>query len=97
MVTLTVFIWTLKDQNLVQLMKWISFAENYPVDSKACFRILNGLNGDLIQKSVIVGGGTEPSEADVIVFSAVHSSVVCILHILLQLFVTLSVLKLMHC
>ena len=67
-----------------QLMKWIAFADSLPVDPKACFSALNELNGDLIQKSVLLGGGLQPSEADTVVFSAIHSSVVCILHLLLH-------------
>ncbi|XVF00340.1 hypothetical protein REPUB_Repub03eG0276700 [Reevesia pubescens] len=58
-----------------EVMKWIAFAESFPKDSKACFCSLNELNADLASKSVVLGNGFTPSEADVIVFSAIHSSV----------------------
>ena len=62
-------------------MKWIAFAESFPKDSKACYGVLNELNADLAQKSILLGNGFTPSEADVIVFSAIHSSVVCIFYV----------------
>ncbi|PIN21755.1 tRNA-binding protein [Handroanthus impetiginosus] len=58
-----------------ELMKWIEFAENFFKNSNAPFKELNELNEDLITKSVLLGDGLKPSAADVIVFSAVHSSV----------------------
>ncbi|XVF41196.1 hypothetical protein PTKIN_Ptkin01aG0260800 [Pterospermum kingtungense] len=63
-------------KNNDEVMKWIAFAESFPKDSKACFGVLNELNADLAQKSVLLGNGFTPSEADVIVFSAIHSSVI---------------------
>ncbi|KAL8096096.1 hypothetical protein AgCh_037164 [Apium graveolens] len=59
-----------------ELTKWISFTETYPVDSEACLKVLNELNGELIQKTVLVGGGTKTSEVDDIVYSVVQSSVI---------------------
>lgn len=59
-------------------MKWIAFADSFPSDSKACHGGLNELNTDLAKKSVLLGNGFTPSEADVIVFSVIHSSMVCI-------------------
>ncbi|CAN1311390.1 Methionine--tRNA ligase, cytoplasmic [Linum perenne] len=59
-----------------EVMKWIGFAESFPEDSKACSQALNGLNEELLTKSVILGNGFTPSEADVIVFSAIHSAVI---------------------
>lgn len=53
-------------------MKWITFAESFPLDSKSCFGVLSGLNDDLAQKSVLLGNGLKPSEADVIVFAVLH-------------------------
>lgn len=53
-------------------MKWIAFADSVPLDSKSCFGVLNGLNDDLSLKSVLLGNGLKPSEADVIVFSVLH-------------------------
>jgi aminoacyl tRNA synthase complex-interacting multifunctional protein 1 len=41
-----------------------------------CFENLKKLNDELSGKSVFVGNGLTPSEADVIVFSAIHSSLV---------------------
>ncbi|XWS74512.1 hypothetical protein CRYUN_Cryun01aG0004300 [Craigia yunnanensis] len=63
-----------KDNDVV--MKWIAFAESFPKDSKACYGGLNELNADLAPKSVLLGNGFTPSEADVIVFSVIHSSVI---------------------
>ncbi|CAL5322817.1 unnamed protein product [Camellia sinensis] len=57
-----------------EVMKWIEFAENFSVDSEACLS-LNELNGCLASKSVLVGEGLTPSEADIIVFSALYSYV----------------------
>lgn len=55
-----------------QVLKWITFAESFPLDSKSCFGVLNGLNDDLAQKSVLLGNGLKPSAADIIVFSVLH-------------------------
>ena len=60
-------------------MKWITFADSFPVDSKACLEVLKQLNEELVQKSVLLGNGLKTSEADVIVFSVLHPSVVSIL------------------
>lgn len=59
-------------------MKWIEFAESFIADSKACFDVLSKFNEELTPKAVLLGNGLRPSEADVVVFSTVHSSVVCI-------------------
>ncbi|KAJ9176013.1 hypothetical protein P3X46_014506 [Hevea brasiliensis] len=64
-----------------EVMKWIVFAESFPVDSQACFDALCGFNQDLAQNSVLLGNGTTPSEADVIVFSVIHSSVIGLSHL----------------
>ncbi|XP_028073885.1 LOW QUALITY PROTEIN: methionine--tRNA ligase, cytoplasmic [Camellia sinensis] len=58
-----------------EVMKWIEFAENFSVDSEACLKALNELNGCLASKSVLVGEGLTPSEADIIVFLALYSYV----------------------
>ncbi|GLT58810.1 hypothetical protein SLA2020_316730 [Shorea laevis] len=55
-----------------EVLKWITFAEGFPLDSKSCFGVLNGLNDDLAQKSVLLGNGLKPSAADIIVFSVLH-------------------------
>lgn len=59
-------------------MKWIEFASNFPVDSGTSLKALSELNEDLSKKSVILGNGLKISEADIVVFAAVHSSVVYI-------------------
>ncbi|CAN0877208.1 hypothetical protein LINGRAHAP2_LOCUS11760 [Linum grandiflorum] len=59
-----------------EVMKWIGFAESFPQDSNACSQALKGLNEELLTKSVLLGNGLAPSEADVIVFSAIHSAVI---------------------
>ncbi|RVX03202.1 putative methionine--tRNA ligase [Vitis vinifera] len=63
-------------KNSDEVSKWISFAESYPVDSKACFGALHVINEELAEKSVLVGDGLKPSEADVIVFSLLHPFVI---------------------
>ncbi|XP_012091137.1 aminoacyl tRNA synthase complex-interacting multifunctional protein 1 isoform X5 [Jatropha curcas] len=63
-----------------EVMKWIEFAESFPIDSQACFDALNRLNQELAPKSVILGNGLTPSEVDVIVFSVVHPSVIRLSH-----------------
>ncbi|XP_057979362.1 methionine--tRNA ligase, cytoplasmic [Malania oleifera] len=59
-----------------EVIRWIEFAENFPVDSQACFGVLNNLNEDLAQKSVLQGNGLKPLEADVVAFSVLHSFVI---------------------
>ncbi|WKA00773.1 hypothetical protein VitviT2T_019100 [Vitis vinifera] len=63
-------------KNSDEVSKWISFAESYPVDSKACFGALHVINEELAEKSVLMGDGLKPSEADVIVFSLLHPFVI---------------------
>ncbi|MBA0841407.1 hypothetical protein Goarm_003898 [Gossypium armourianum] len=65
-------------QNNDEVMKWIAFADSFPSDSKACHGGLNELNTDLAKKSVLLGNGFTPSEADVIVFSVIHSSMIAL-------------------
>ncbi|KAL6541662.1 hypothetical protein OROGR_011148 [Orobanche gracilis] len=62
--------------NNSELMKWIGFAENFLEDSDARSKALADLNEELVTKSVVMGNGLTPSPADVVVFSAVHSSVI---------------------
>ncbi|GMI70168.1 hypothetical protein like AT2G40660 [Hibiscus trionum] len=63
-------------QNNDGVMKWIAFTESFPSDSKACSGRLSELNADLAQKSILLFNGFTPSEADVIVFSVIHGSVI---------------------
>ncbi|CAI0552312.1 unnamed protein product [Linum tenue] len=59
-----------------EVMKWIGFSESFPQDSKACCQALSRLDDELLVKSVLLANGLTPSEADVIVFSAIHSFVI---------------------
>ncbi|KAK2390964.1 aminoacyl tRNA synthase complex-interacting multifunctional protein [Trifolium repens] len=59
-----------------EVLKWVAFAESLPVALDECFENLKKLNDELSGKSVLVGNGLTPSEADVIVFSALHSSLI---------------------
>lgn len=61
---------------LVQVTKWLAFAEEFPASSEACVDALQKLNEDLATKSVLLGNGLKPSATDVIVFSVVYSYVV---------------------
>lgn len=61
------------------MLKWVEFAETLLVSLDECFEILKRLNDELSGKSVLLGNGLKPSEADVIVFSVIHSSLVCTL------------------
>ncbi|OMO90043.1 hypothetical protein COLO4_19421 [Corchorus olitorius] len=63
-------------KNSDEVMKWIDFAESFPTDPKACCGVLNELNAVLASKSVLLGNGFTPSGADIIVFSAIHASVI---------------------
>ncbi|KAH7654076.1 Methionine--tRNA ligase protein [Dioscorea alata] len=55
------------------IMKWVKFASDFPCEANACRATLKQLNEDLNQRAVLLGDGLKPSEADIIVFSAVHS------------------------
>lgn len=57
-------------------LKWVAFAEAFPVAPDACFENLKKLNEELSGKAVLLGNGLKPSEADVIVYSVVHSSLI---------------------
>ncbi|XP_061357616.1 uncharacterized protein LOC133301915 [Gastrolobium bilobum] len=60
-----------------EVLKWVAFAEAFPVAAlEACFEDLKKLNDELSGKSVLLGNGLKPSEADVIVFSVTHSSLI---------------------
>jgi aminoacyl tRNA synthase complex-interacting multifunctional protein 1 len=58
-----------------EVMKWIDLAENFHVHNDACLRALNELNGCLASKSVLASEGMTPSEADIVVFSALYAYV----------------------
>lgn len=63
-----------------QLLRWVKFAESFLKNSDAPLKALTDLNEELIPKSVLLGNGLKPSPADVIVYVAVHSYVVCGFH-----------------
>ncbi|XP_076945963.1 uncharacterized protein LOC143617220 isoform X1 [Bidens hawaiensis] len=63
-------------ENNEEFNKWVAFAEKFPSDSEACLKSLSQLNEYLTDYSVLVGGGSKPSDADIIVFSTVHPHVV---------------------
>ncbi|KZV34914.1 aminoacyl tRNA synthase complex-interacting multifunctional protein 1 [Dorcoceras hygrometricum] len=58
-----------------ELMKWIEFAQSLVEKPSVTLESLGKLNEELITKSVLVGGGLKPSEADIVVFSVVHPAV----------------------
>lgn len=58
-------------------MKWLEFANGFPVDSAVCHGAINGLNDELVMKSVLLGSGLKVSEVDLIVYAAIHPCVVC--------------------
>ncbi|XP_014501993.1 aminoacyl tRNA synthase complex-interacting multifunctional protein 1 [Vigna radiata var. radiata] len=62
--------------NSDEVLKWVAFAEAFPVANDACFENLKRLNDELSGNSVLLGNGLKPSEADVIVYSVVHSSLI---------------------
>lgn len=59
-----------------EVLIWVAFAETLPVSLEECFENLKRLNDELSGKSVLLGNGLKPSEADVIVFSVIHSSLI---------------------
>ncbi|XP_076916731.1 putative methionine--tRNA ligase [Bidens hawaiensis] len=62
-------------ENNEEFNKRVAFAEKFPSDSEACLKSLSQLNEYLTDYSVLVGGGSRPSDADIIVFSTVHQYV----------------------
>ncbi|KAK1421365.1 hypothetical protein QVD17_23639 [Tagetes erecta] len=63
-------------ENNEEFNKWVTFAENFPSDSKACSKSLSQLNEYLTEHAVLGGGGYTSSDADIIVFSTVHPYVI---------------------
>lgn len=63
------------------MLKWVAFAEAFPLAIDTCIENLKRLNDELSDKSVLLGNGLKPSEVDVLVFSVIHSSLVCTFHI----------------
>ncbi|KAK9115977.1 hypothetical protein Sjap_014924 [Stephania japonica] len=60
--------------NSNEVMKWVKFVDVFPIEPEACKGAIEGLNEDLALKSVLLGG-LKISEADVLVFSILHSLV----------------------
>jgi len=60
----------------MQVLKWVKFSENFLADAESRDASLKSLNDYLRDRAVLLGG-LKTSEADVVVFSAVHSFVVC--------------------
>ncbi|XP_058110654.1 tRNA-aminoacylation cofactor arc1 [Magnolia sinica] len=65
-------------KNKDEVMKWVEFANGFPAEAKDCHTILKGFNEGLTPKSVLLADGLKPSEADIIVFAALHSFVSCL-------------------
>lgn len=59
-----------------EVLKWVAFAEDFPAAPDASFENLKRLNDELSGKSVLLGNGLKPSEADVIVYSVIHPSLI---------------------
>ncbi|KAL6123469.1 hypothetical protein ACLB2K_075991 [Fragaria x ananassa] len=59
-----------------EVLQWIKYAERFPSDPQACDGALKELNETLVDRTVLLGNGYTPSEADVSVFAVVHSSVI---------------------
>ncbi|XP_008792236.2 aminoacyl tRNA synthase complex-interacting multifunctional protein 1 isoform X1 [Phoenix dactylifera] len=59
-------------QNPDEIMKWVTFASDFPSEADACHATLKGLNEDLAQRAVLLGDGLKPSVADIVVFSTLH-------------------------
>ncbi|MED6184250.1 hypothetical protein PIB30_045644 [Stylosanthes scabra] len=59
-----------------EVLKWVEFVEAFPLACEQNFENLKTLNDELSVKSVLLGNGLKTSEADVIVFSVIHSSVI---------------------
>ncbi|KAJ3703172.1 hypothetical protein LUZ61_006877 [Rhynchospora tenuis] len=64
----------LPDQD--EVMKWVEFSSKFDGKADATKSLLNTLNNDLSQKSVLVGPGYSPSVADIIVLPVIHPSLI---------------------
>ncbi|KAF3321853.1 tRNA-aminoacylation cofactor ARC1 [Carex littledalei] len=58
--------------NQDEVMKWVEFTSKFDGKADATKPMLNTLNNDLSQKSVLVGAGYNPSVADIIVLAVIH-------------------------
>lgn len=67
---------TTKNKN--EVLKWVKFASSFPAEAEAFRATLERFNEDLTERSVLLGDGLTPSEADVMVFSVLHF---CVTHL----------------
>ncbi|KMZ62156.1 hypothetical protein ZOSMA_48G00770 [Zostera marina] len=65
-------------KNKDEVMKWVKFANDFSCNDKTRESILKGFNEELATRSVLIGNGLSTSEADIIVYSALHSFVSCL-------------------
>jgi len=57
-------------------MKWVKFSSDFAGSDGKQHALLDNLNQDLSQKSVLLGDGLKPSVADIVVFATVQAFVV---------------------
>nr|CAB3478691.1 unnamed protein product [Digitaria exilis] len=58
-----------------EVMKWVKFSSDFAGSDGKQNALLDNLNQDLSQKSVLLGDGLKPSVADIVVFATVHTFV----------------------
>ncbi|RCV27900.1 hypothetical protein SETIT_5G362200v2 [Setaria italica] len=58
-----------------EVMKWVKFSSDFAGSDGKQHALLDNLNKDLSQKSVLLGDGLKPSVADIVVFAAVQAFV----------------------
>uniref|UniRef100_A0A0D9V786 tRNA-binding domain-containing protein n=1 Tax=Leersia perrieri TaxID=77586 RepID=A0A0D9V786_9ORYZ len=58
-----------------EVLKWVEFSSNFVGKCGEQHALLNNLNEDLSQKSVLLGNGFKPSVADIAVFATVQAIV----------------------
>lgn len=60
----------------MQVLRWVKFSQDFLADAEPRDASLKSLNEYLGERAVLLGG-LKTSEADIVVFSTVHSFVVC--------------------
>ncbi|RLM93393.1 tRNA-aminoacylation cofactor ARC1 [Panicum miliaceum] len=58
-----------------EVMKWVRFSSDFAGSNGKQHALLDNLNQDLSQKSVLLGDGLKPSVADIVVFATVQAFV----------------------
>ncbi|RLN22000.1 tRNA-aminoacylation cofactor ARC1 [Panicum miliaceum] len=58
-----------------EVMKWVKFSSDFSGSDGKQHALLDNLNQDLSQKSVLLGDGLKPSVADIVVFATVQAFV----------------------